>query len=605
MSRYGEGFRGDDRKLTTSTGISINDIALNLMKQDPSLSFKEATKKAKPEHKERVEKKKNVEKASDVLEHGGGPVKRKIFKTLFGENVGAMLAKVTTTDSAREKAANTLIQHQPLKNFEKIQTDKLDTILKAVQNVSGEIKEIKAARVAPPPSVTPTSAPSASIEPNTAPPAPPVPPVPKAINLKGVKEALKALGNKSSTIMEALKDMPPNLTEEEMIRYAMMNQQNRQAFMAKRVPVAQVPSAVTEAKSQITTLPPTAPVAVAPTTPVAAPPTPVAVAPTTPAVDNVVDDKSQADVKVLKTEEDTAADRKKKDEANEKILSELNNIEKKLTTNGLTGLISGLLGGLLSGLPSMIWGFLKRTLIGIPRMLLGMIKKAFSGLGEKALKFLGLDELGADIGAGVTGVASTVLGAASGIGAVGTMAYGLYRNLSGKDQKQMVEGTESRLGKYGIKPILKTGQGGIPVATGYDIKGKQYGLSDLPPEYKTIVDAYGVENDRSFTARQAQAEINAHPEKYKALEVTTPNVKPTPSLAPDTSDKISKVDDTSDKDQQQTVVNNDNRQFITQPPNNNDEKPIVIQVRNSESSVSSYTASIFDHPVVAPGLYGM
>lgn len=72
--------------------------------------------------------------------------------------------------------------------------------------------------------------------------------------------------------------------------------------------------------------------------------------------------------------------------------------------------------------------------------------------------------------------------------------------------------------RYGMKAI-KNSSG---FTTHFEIKGKKYKSDSLPPDYQTLLDAYGPGADpRMGTTRKALEYIKKNPDHFKALEVET------------------------------------------------------------------------------------
>jgi predicted chitinase len=149
------------------------------------------------------------------------------------------------------------------------------------------------------------------------------------------------------------------------------------------------------------------------------------------------------------------------------------------------------------------------------------LKKGVKGLGRLATRAIGV------------ATSAPVVAAAGAAAVVGAGAYALNRGMTaaGNTAKSAMDALEK---KYGLKPIYDA-KGN---ATGYSVNGRNYGLTDLPQEYKDLIAAYGPGDKRSFDARQALARINKNPEKYRMLEI---GYKPKPAAAISTPPVQSKV----------------------------------------------------------------
>lgn len=134
-----------------------------------------------------------------------------------------------------------------------------------------------------------------------------------------------------------------------------------------------------------------------------------------------------------------------------------------------------------------------------------------------------------------TGAGTAVIAGAGAVAVTGAGFYALNKGMTkaGEESKGKMDVLES---KYGLKTIYDKGK-----ATGYEVRGKKYGLNDLPQEYKDLIEAYGPGDKRSFSAREALKRIKANEAKYKALEtssqpaVAKPAVAAAPSPPPTTA----------------------------------------------------------------------
>ena len=125
------------------------------------------------------------------------------------------------------------------------------------------------------------------------------------------------------------------------------------------------------------------------------------------------------------------------------------------------------------------------------------------------------------------GATAPVVGVATAAATVGLVVGGAAYMASGKAADVAKEPMKELERKYGLKVLYNTKGNTV----GYSVNGKNYGLNDLPQEYKDLIAAYGPGDKRNFDAREALARIKKNPEKYKMLELGyTP--KTTPATAP-------------------------------------------------------------------------
>lgn len=127
-------------------------------------------------------------------------------------------------------------------------------------------------------------------------------------------------------------------------------------------------------------------------------------------------------------------------------------------------------------------------------------------------------------------------------------------------------------------------------------EGKVYSKPELPPQIIQKLDGPGAQVQQSVTP-------------------TPPPVIPPPQVVPreiptQQVGQLSQENDSlrSERTQPQVVVAPLPQPTITAPPVDNTpakQETVMIQVRNVEPTISTYVASIFDHPVTHPGIYKM
>ena len=280
------------------------------------------------------------------------------------------------------------------------------------------------------------------------------------------------------------------------------------------------------------------------------------------------------------------------------MIDKLDEILKKLEEmqDGKGGLLKALLGGLMG---SLLGGIGK--LLGPLMKLAGPIA-AIAGAGAAGYA------VGKGIDKGVealTGKAASDW-AASGVGAV------TGQNAEGNKAAHAGEGSANSK----ISEKLK--------GTGYELvgpgkykgpDGKVVGRKDLPPEVSAKLGsgpagpATAAKQESAPTATSAPAPApTATPAPAPAAAAN----KQEQQVAPLSSENASLKED---KPAQVSVVNSQPQGELPKMMKagfdavmgklNKSTQPEYIQVRNDEISVSTYVASIFDHPVVHPGIYKM
>ena len=197
----------------TPTGASINDIALQLKTQDPNLPFEDAKDQAK-----------NLIKARDTLAYGSkGKTSYKVLTHVFGDTMGKQIAKVMSSKEKEEEAASLLADYaQNDKKSDRLSNKELKMIIKKLEKIDTEIKSIK---------IIKTTAPAPTTVKQTA-------------DRSDAHAALASLGYGKGEASKMLEGAPENASTEELIRHALKP-------AAQRVPVKEVPAAVTQAKSSI------------------------------------------------------------------------------------------------------------------------------------------------------------------------------------------------------------------------------------------------------------------------------------------------------------------------------------------------------------------
>lgn len=265
------------------------------------------------------------------------------------------------------------------------------------------------------------------------------------------------------------------------------------------------------------------------------------------------------------------------------MISKLDEILKKLEEmqDGKGGLLKALLGGLMG------------SLLGGIGKLLGPLLRLAGPIAAVA----GAGAVGYAVGKGIDAGTEALTGraasdwTASGVGAI------TGQNAEGNKAAHAGEGSAS--GKINEK--LK--------GTGYELvgpgkfkgpDGKIVSRKELPPEVSA-----------KLGSAPAAASKQEPAEAPKQEPVPAPN-KQEQQVAPLSSENAALKED---KPAQVSVVNSQPQGELPKMMKagfdavlgklNKSTQPEYIQVRNDEQSVSTYVASIFDHPVVHPGIYKM
>ena len=203
---------------TTSTGISINELALKMKQKDPTLNFKDAKKKAK-----------EYEQAKNVLEYGkGGKLKHKLLQKVLGKHLGSYVADKIRSSVDDDKAAEIIgsAEHPQVgsESASPIRSTEIKAILQKLDKIDAKLSAVKAVKVAPP----------------TEKDADPV----KPEHYEDATLGLKALGYKKEEITEMLKGAK-GTSAQDLIKSA-LKPKNKEA-----IPIAAVPGAVDTAKQNV------------------------------------------------------------------------------------------------------------------------------------------------------------------------------------------------------------------------------------------------------------------------------------------------------------------------------------------------------------------
>lgn len=289
-------------------------------------------------------------------------------------------------------------------------------------------------------------------------------------------------------------------------------------------------------------------------------------------------ERGAAQAAAAQSTEASGEDRKMMIDKLDKILEKLEDME-----DGKGGLLKGLLGGLMGSL-----------LGGIGKMLGPLLR-----LAGPLAAIAGAGAAGYLVGKGIDAGTEALTGraasdwAASGVGAV------TGQNAEGNAAAKAGESTFAQ----------------SAAITNNKLKGTGYELV-APGKYKGPDGTVVSKNELPMEVQQ-KIKPGAYPDAQGVVRGKIERPAPTPNkqeqqVAPLSSENAALKED---KPAQVSVVN---AQPQGELPNmmkagfdavlgklNKSTEPEYIQVRNDEQSVSTYVASIFDHPVVHPGIYKM
>ena len=567
--------------LSTPIGISINEIATNLMVQNRAMSFKDAKKEAK-----------QVIKAAETLRYGGSKIKHSLLTNILGDKWGSKLSHATANKDTMIAAADTVAEHKR-KTTRKVESPKeIKQILKKLDTLSADIKTLKATKIA----TTPVRSSQVVPETNT----PGIAPnglTPKNganhslaaslnhhQNIEDAKKGLSSLGYKSAQAYEMLIGAPAGADVGKLIEYALANKDKKKAMA---IPAHEVPAAVEAVEQQVKapSEQSTENHSIAPVSS-STPTENHSIAPA-PKENKIIPKEHEAeassaekDVSQKKAKETMSVEQykkylKKQESTTDKILGDLTDIKKGLKGKSLNQMLAGLLVGLGKGIFSLIGG----ALGGIARAL-GPILIRFLG---PAIAVIGAGILGYEVGKvaakGIDKLVSKVTGGKE------TNLGGLLYWTTHADEAQIDKATAEK--------------NNTPTSEIEAIKqGKASWMDPSNPEL-----FHQVPKDKRIGPTYSNKSSDGKP---KVSVVGGPKKKEAVSADRISQANQDKNDMTSDQTNQAppTVVNN-NQTVNQAAPNTSDDTPPIIQLRNSEPSLASYVASIFDHPVTAPGLYMM
>lgn len=204
------------RGANTLTGVSLNEIALRIKAQSPQMSYSDALKAAKPvkeqnikdvnEHNKQL---KQVNKAKDTLETGGGSfignLKRNLLTKTLGENLGTKASRFLTSKATQDKAAQTILNFDAGKAKRIQEVQPVEALSQQVHQLSAAVKNNTAVKVE-------------------------APEVRKPLVREDLSEtvaALKVLGYDIKEIKERLSTLPRGLSTEDRIKHALKSSSAR------------------------------------------------------------------------------------------------------------------------------------------------------------------------------------------------------------------------------------------------------------------------------------------------------------------------------------------------------------------------------------------
>ena len=316
----------------------------------------------------------------------------------------------------------------------------------------------------------------------------------------------------------------------------------------------------------------------------------------------------------------------------EDVIKRLERIERKID-NLDGGMLGGLLGGIGGGLGRIFGrnkpkpggsrpkpgggrptgggkppGAPKSRLPKIPGAVKGIGAGAIIGFGaDMAADYLGRDttagagadvlgetatyaSTGALIGSVIPGV-GTAIGGAIG-GAVG-LGKGLYENrevLFGSDEEEEL-------------PPLRGREIPVDASNPNLNKETEAEVQALEEQFKPLTEdeqmmRLGIQPSKT-------GKVEAEKIETKELKVEDMNLQRLTQTTGDYEKSVEENAVQTQTPQQPVIINNSSPPPPMPPPSKSGEGSGTIQIRNTEPSVATYNASIFDHPVTHPGIYKM
>jgi len=579
--------KAGDRKMTTASGMSINEIALQLKKQNPEISIKDHLQKAK-----------DIKQAEETVKYSGiSKGKYNLIRGTLGKSAANKAAKLLADKDQLDQA------HSHLKDFE--ESNKMaeqvghngggltPALEKAIVNINTKVNRIytlmqgRSAKADKESAMQKVSAPNGP-EPQQAPTAA------KSVvteNHKDAASALKLLGYTKAEIDDMLRDVPADATTAEMIRAALKAKDSAKG-RAEKLPVAAVPAAIESVKAELphTDATPAAPV-VSPETlhkpevAMAAPPkmaepvAPVvqaAVPAPMPTADNSAEtDKAQQEAKETKALEDQVRAEKAAAARDAEIEAKLDDIKSKLKGKGFNELIAAALGGLVG----MVWKLIAPALSAVTGPLLA-----------------GLAQVLAVVAVGV----AAYEGAKWLLEKAGYKGEGLGKLFSSQD-KDVAKADAAQKASMDASAIKRNA---ALKGTGYHYEGhgssyvkndtgEVVKVQDLPPEVRA-----------KLTPSATQVPASAQTENAPKLgAVTVPKSTTAATAISSAAAEAQTADSQKTSAAPPVVVKNDNRKTVVQKGGGGGGASPIIKLRNDEPSIASMAAQLFDHPTSWGGVY--
>jgi RuvA, C-terminal domain len=615
----------------TGTGLSINEIALQLKAAKPDMKFSDALDSAK-----------EVKQAQTMLATGGHSIRNKILTGVLGKNLGGSISSSLINKNDRDKAAQILSNHQKTLSAADPSTQLMKTVQDMEEKITflyKEVKDSKAERMKQP---APASLHSTSQAHQTA-------KVTQAMTAKvdlntesfqDAIAALQVLGYKKKESQDLVRNAPPSLDAQGIIKYALKTVNDLKTGKITRIPAAAVPQAVQAARAS------PVPATVASTPSVASPaaiPAATPVIPTMPAPQMTKNDDQKEAAAIRKAQVEIARE-KKQAEWEKSVDARLDKIMDGLMHKNLNQIISDLLEDALAFLGKNILKALVSAGKFVIQNALKVIGKIGSAIksGGKALWELisgGAEGLAGAVEAGSAVLEATTVGA----GAVSIIGAGSMVKDTLEHHKAETDKGDAYLAKYGIKQE-RNAEGNATTGK-YTIGGKSIDKKDLTQAQQDIIDLEGEAIDpslgRSASEVAAKARIKAHPEQY-TKEALAAQASATPASTAADRDGVAQASATpastadlkgADRDAARAayyaahsdtaaakivpekadsapeqmapiIVNAPVTNNTTTAPSSGDDA-VVIKTRNDESSFAGPTAAMFDHPVSFAGVYSM
>lgn len=533
----------------TLMGVSLNDLALQIKRQNPQKSFQQARQDAK-----------SIKDARSTLDTGGGGflnnVKSSLLRKTLGENLGTKASRALTSKATQEKAAQTLINYDDGKAKRQQATEPVMALQQQVGQLTSAVVKGQAEKVDAPPTK-----------------------VEKKMqeDLTDTISALKVLGFEMKEIKERLSTAPKGMTTEDRIKHALKSDSERIKVRDAHIEVQrQIEANKPPAVAQATPVPASGTNSVTPPASPTPTSTPVNSSRGGVPADQLAD-KNKQDLKDTEGKNKQEADEKKQN----KILSTLHGIQDTLAkskSESLIGLLVVALGALLLPVIKAVWEKVKMIWDAVSNVVKGVVDKV-KGIWDRNFS---QDKNSLNM---KRGKRDQALQDAAERASTPEEAERLRKQIQ----------TNRELDANDDDNLANAKKQGFPTSAAEAIQQGKY-------TYKTFNN--GIETDVALTPEQLkQAGLTP---KGQAKGKNTASV---PAAASSSSDKAAAMEKSSDERTSMTTAASA-PSVIVQPIQHTEKQvPVVVggggggdsavallMARNNEPSSQGYIADIFDHP---------